>query len=125
MTQEEARELTADTDGLATYEYIANHIDDCEAEMGWLADNIIRVDLSGQFCASAARYLNAVGADKFAAQIKGLVSAAIGKDREHRYLADLAASIYGADYQERAQELSATDDNFRRLYKRLFPSSAL
>lgn len=121
MTQEDVKYLTADNDGLLTYEYIANHIDDCNDEIGWLTDNIIRVDLNGQFTASAARYLNAVDKQRYEPQIKSLVAAAIGKDREHRYLGDLIASIYGADYHEHAKELSSADDNFRRLYKRLFP----
>ena len=33
--------------------------------------------------------------------------------------------MYGPDYAERSEELSATDDNFRRIYKRLFPISAI
>lgn len=33
--------------------------------------------------------------------------------------------FYGADYAARADELSAADDNFRRIYKRLFPASAM
>ena len=121
MKAEDIKRLQNDVDGLLTYEYIANHVDDCEGDIQWLADNIIRVDLSGQFCASAARYLNTVDHAKFAPQVSALVAAAIGKDREHRYLPDLAAGIYGKDYQEHATELSAADDNFRRIYKRLFP----
>lgn len=122
MTNEEAKRLTSDPDGLLTYEYIANHIDSCDDDMTWLANNIIRVDLTGQFCASAARYLHAVDPSKYDEDVKTLVAATIGKDREHRYLADLLSGIYGADYKENAAELSATDDNFRRIFKRLFPS---
>ena len=33
--------------------------------------------------------------------------------------------FYGADYADRADELSAVDNNFRRIYKRLFPQSAI
>jgi len=51
------------------------------------------------------------------------VVASIEKDREHRYLPALIESLYGADYAERAAELSATDNNFRRIYKRLQPSA--
>lgn len=32
--------LSKDTDGLLTYEYIANHMGHCDDEMGELADNI-------------------------------------------------------------------------------------
>lgn len=121
MTKEDTKLLIEDSDGLLTYEYIANHIDDCDEDIEWLVDNIIRVDLSGQFTASAARYLHAVDSEKYSSEINSLVAAAIDKDREHRYLADLMASIYGTDYESRATELSATNDNFRRIYKRLFP----
>lgn len=55
--------------------------------------------------------------------IDRLVVASIEKDREHRYLPALIESLYGADYAERAAELSATDNNFRRIYKRLQPSA--
>lgn len=123
MTNEEVKHLSADPDGLLTYEYIANHIDNCDDDIDWLIDNVIRVDLSGQFTASAARYLHAIDADKYSPVISALVSATIGKDREHRYLADLLASIYGKDYIAHAKELSASDDNFRRIYKRLFPDA--
>lgn len=122
MTNEDVKRLTGDPDGLLTYEYIANHIENCDADIVWLAENIIRVDLTGQFCASAARYLHAVDSEKFDKEITTLVSATIGKDREHRYLADLMISLYGSEYQERAEELSSSDDNFRRIYKRLFPT---
>lgn len=122
MTNEDIKRLTSDPDGLLTYEYIANHIDDCDDDISWLTDNIIRVDLNGQFSASAARYLHAVDEEKYIGQISALVAAAIGKDREHRYLPDLMVSIYGPDYEARSHELLSTDDNFRRLYKRLYPT---
>lgn len=122
MTTEDAKRLTSDPDGLLTYEYIANHIDDCDQDLPWLVDNVVRVDLNGQFTASAARYLNAVDAEKYAPQVSTLVAATIGKDREHRYLAGILAGVYGADCHERAEELSKTDDNFRRIYKRLYPT---
>lgn len=122
MTNEDIKRLTSDPDGLLTYEYIANHIDDCDDDISWLTDNIIRVDLNGQFSASAARYLHAVDEEKYIGQISALVAAAIGKDREHRYLPDLMVSIYGPDYEARSHEFLSTDDNFRRLYKRLYPT---
>ena len=34
--------LNSDTDGLLTYEYIANHMGSCDEDMPVLADNIIR-----------------------------------------------------------------------------------
>ena len=50
------------------------------------------------------------------------MAATIDKDREHRYLADILTGIYGPDYASHAAALSASDDNFRRIYKRLFPN---
>lgn len=90
--------------------------------MPHLVENIITVDRTGQFAASAARYLHAIDADKYADAVRALVAAVIDKDREHRYLADVVIGIYGADYADRAAELSAVDDNFRRIYKRLHPN---
>lgn len=124
MDQDLKKQLSADPDGLLTYEYIANNIGLCDEIMGELIDNMILVDNSGQFVVSAARYLHAIDSERYAAQIDRLVASAIEKDREHRYLPTLIESLYGADYADRAEELSATSDNFRRLFKRLYPSSA-
>ena len=82
-----------------------------------LVDNIIAVDKNGQFVVSTARYLHAIDAKKYAPCIDKLVKAAIERDREHVYLGDLAA-----DYKDHAAALSAKDDNFRRIFKRLYPS---
>lgn len=119
-------ELKQDKDGLLTYEYIANHIDDLDNDdLDLLVDNMKTVDLSGQFLASAARYLHAIDASRYAQAIERLVAATIDKDREHRYLPDILNSIYGSDYQSHATELSQTDNNFRRIYKRLYPNSVI
>ncbi len=122
MTNDDIKHLHNDPDGLQTYEFIANNIESIDDVLDALVENIIRVDLSGQFTASAARYLHAIDPDKYATAISTLVAATIDKDREHRYLADVLQGIYGADYAEHAAELSASDDNFRRIYKRLFPN---
>ncbi len=119
------KQLDADPDGLATYEYIANHIENCADDMDALIDNMARVDLTGQFTISAARYLHAIDAEGFAPHIDRLVALGIDKDRERRYLGALLEQFYGADYAEKAAELSAADNNFRRIYKRLFPQSAI
>lgn len=113
--------LDTDTNGLLTYEYIANNMGSIDKEMGALVDNMILKDRTGQFVVSTARYLNAIDPEKYAASIDLLVKAAIAKDRDRVYLAYLASSLWGADYKEHAAELSATDDNFRRIYKRLYP----
>lgn len=121
MTTEDLKRLRQDPDGLLTYEYLANNIETCDDDIAQLTDNLTRVDHTGQFLASSARYLNAIDPDKYAEPIRRLVAATIDKDREHRYLPDILPAIYRADYRERAAELAKTDDNFRRIYKRLFP----
>lgn len=125
MEEDVKKRLASDPDGLLTYEYIANHIDTIEPELTWLVENMENVDLTGQFVISAARYLFAIDPIAFAPHIDKLIKAGIEKDREHRYLGDMLRQMYGADYAERADELSAIDDNFRRIYKRLYPSSAI
>ncbi len=125
MTEDDKKRLSNDPDGLQTYEYIANHIGTDALEIGWLTDNIIRVDGNGQFTGSAARYLNAIDANHFALEINRLIAATIDKDREHRYLLSLMQAIWGDNCEEHAQELSAVNDNFRRIYKRLYPTSAI
>lgn len=125
MTEDEKKRLALDADGLLTYEYIANHIGTCELDIEWLVDNMIRVDNNGQFTGSAARYLSAIDPQQFRPQIAALVAATIDKDREHRYLPALLLGIWGDDCEAHAAELSAADDNFRRIYKRLHPTSIL
>lgn len=120
MTNEEIKTLSKDPDGLLTYEYIANHIATCDSDMDLLVDNMIRVDRTGQFMASAARYLTAIDAEKYSASIDKLIAMVIEKDREHRYMGDLLQAIWGEDCLSHAEELSAKDDNFRRIYKRLY-----
>ena len=64
MTDEDIKKLRQDPDGLLTYEFLANHIGECgPVEIDSLIENMERVDLSGQFLASAARYLNAIDPD--------------------------------------------------------------
>jgi hypothetical protein len=112
--------LESDSNGLLTYEYIANNMGSIDDDMPELVDNMILKDRTGQFVVSTARYLNAIDREKYAASIDLLVKAAIAKDRDHVYLGYLATSLWGADYKEHAEELSATDDNFRRIFKRLY-----
>ena len=125
MDQELKKNLANDSDGLLTYEYIANHIGGCDEIMNDLVDNMVLVDSTGQFLVSAARYLYAIDPEKYLAHINKLIATAIEKDRERRYIGDLLQSIWGADYADRAAELSAADDNFRRIYKRMFPAAGL
>lgn len=123
MTAEDNKRLQKDPDGLLNYEYLANNIADIADDLPQIVENIRRVDRSGQFTASAARYLHAIDPQGFAETIRELVAATIDKDRERRYLPDILQGLYGPDCEARAAELSATDDNFRRIYKRLFPAN--
>lgn len=119
------KNLTGDRDGMATYDYIVNNVDTCIDFMPELVDNLRRADISGQFLASTARFLCAVDRDKFAGWIPPLVEGAIEKDRERRYIGSLLQAIWGADYKERAEELNASDDTFRRVYKRIYPGDGI
>ncbi len=123
MDPEQKKLLEKDDSGLLTYEYIANNIEseNLGEEIDFLIDNIIRVDRTGQFVVSTARYLNAIDKQVYSSQIDRLIKAEITVDRDRAYLASLAASIWGDDYKQRATELSLSDDNFRRIYKRLYP----
>ena len=125
MNEELKKKLSRDPNGLLTYEYIANNIDNVDDIMPELVQNMIDVDANGQFVASTARYLNAIDSEKYAEAIDRLVKAAIDKDRERCYLPDLIAALWGADDKERAAELSAESDNFRRIYKRLYPAMGI
>ena len=126
INQDELQQLGQDPDGLLTYEYIANHIDELDdVDLGALIDNMAKVDLSGQFLASAARYLHAIDSARYGDSVRRLVASTIDRDREHRYLPDILNGIYGEDYREHAAELSAADNNFRRIYKRLYPNSII
>lgn len=126
IDENDMQALRRDSDGLLTYEYIANHIDSLDSEdFERLTENMETVDRTGQFLASAARYLHAIDPEAYADTVRRMVAATIDKDREHRYLPDILNSIYGADYAQHAAELSASDNNFRRIYKRLYPNSII
>lgn len=122
---ETLKSLAGDKDGMATYDYIVNNVDTCIDSMPELYDNLRRVDISGQFLASTARFLCAIDREKFAAWITPLVEGAIEKDRERRYIGSLLQAIWGNDYKERADELKAADDTFRRIYKRIYPADGI
>lgn len=122
MDEELKKHLGKDPDGLLTYEYIANNIDGIDPVLPDLVDNMISVDPNGQFCVSAARYLHAIDPQRYGASVDRLIAAAIDKDRERAYIGQLLPDIWGADYKERAEELNAADNNFRRIYKRIYPT---
>lgn len=116
--------LAKDADGLATYDYMVNHVADCIDDMDYLTDNLLRVDQTGQFLASSARFLNSIDRETFAPWIGRLMEGAIEKDRERRYIWSLLEAVWGPDYMDRAQTLNQEDDNFRRIYKRIYPKLA-
>lgn len=125
MEEELKKHLSKDPDGLLTYEYIANNIDGIADILPELVDNMVCVDPNGQFCVSAARYLHAIDAVNYSQSVGCLIAAAIEKDRERAYIGQLLPDIWGADYAERVDELNAADDNFRRVYKRIYPKNSL
>lgn len=118
------KELTKDSDGMMTYDYIVNHVPDCLDDMDFLTDNLLRADSSGQFLASSARFLSSVDKTTFSPWICRLIEGAIDKDRERRYIWSLLEALWGPDYMEQADELKKSDDNFRRIYKRIYPHIA-
>ncbi len=121
MSNDIPKHVLRDPDGLVTYEYIANNIESLTSEnIQPLIDNLIKADTTGQFTASAARYLYAIDPSSFAAPINTLVAATIDRDRERRYIGTLLQAIWGNDYESHISELNITDDNFRRIYKRLY-----
>lgn len=125
MTQSDIKTLESDTDGLKTYEYLVNNIDNPDIDIDTVITRLCELDLNGQFMASASRYLFAIDPVRFEQQIRLLVSLTIDRDRDRAYIGDLITSLYGTDYREHAAELSSTDNNFRRMYKRLYPTSVI
>lgn len=117
--------LEEDADGMGTYEYIVNNVENCGEQMTLLVENLKRVDSSGQFLASTARFLMAVDSERFSEWLTPLVDATISKDREHRYISSLLEGIWGKDYKTKVEELVKADDNFRRIYKRVYPQSII
>lgn len=120
----ELKSLSKDNDGMSTYDYLVNHIPACIDHMDYITENLNRVDSTGQYLASSARFLFSVDRDTFSPWIGRLIEGAIEKDRERKYIGSLLEAIWGADYAERADTLRETDDNFRRIYKRIYPEKA-
>lgn len=117
--------LSQDTDGLLAYEYMANHIETISEFEDRLVDHLLKVDLTGQLLVSAARYLHAIDNDSHEKYINRLIDGAIDRDRERRYIPDLLSALWGPDYENNAEALSESDNNFRRIYKRVNPTSPL
>lgn len=114
------KNLDKEADGMTIYECIVNNAANCGAEMPELIYMLKNADHNGQFLSSLARYLAAVDRERFEPYLSQLLEGAIEKDRERRYIGSLLESLWGSDYRERAEELKEKDDNFRRIYKRIF-----
>lgn len=122
MTSKDTNSLQTASDGLSVYEFLANNIDSIdEADLDRVVDRLMQADITGQFCVSAARYLAAIDSSRYANPIDRLVKGAIDRDRERHYIGDLLESLWGKDYMACAARLIASDDNFRRIYKRVYP----
>lgn len=121
----QATDVKSDNEGMSSYEFLVNHINEDKEVINNAVSGIIKTDTSGQFSASAARFLAAVDHDSFSEEIDRLLKSTIEKDRDKHYLPDLLQGIWGNDYMARAEELRETDDNFRRIYKRVHPAGII
>lgn len=125
MLEKEIKELEKDIDGLRTYEFLVNNLESLDNEqLTAIVDRLATVDHSGQYLASGVRYMNGVDKVKYSDHIKRMTALTIDRDREHKFIGDLILNLYGANYYDRTTEF-ANDDNFRRMYKRLYPDGAL
>ncbi|MBD5304085.1 MAG: hypothetical protein K2G53_10310 [Muribaculaceae bacterium] len=122
---EENKITIPEEEGMRIYEYIVDNAENEELLMGDLVMKLRNADTTGQFLCSTARYLAAVDRERFCDWIAPLVEGAIEKDRDRRYIGSLLEALWGVDYKDRAEDLKQTDDNFRRIYKRLYDSSAM
>lgn len=111
--------------GLEAYQYIVDNCETCGDGMSECIARLRSVDSTGQFLASTARYLVALDREKFEPWLTPLIEGAIEKDREHRYIGSLLQAIWGDDYMEHADDLKETDNNFRRIFKRIYPEAPL
>lgn len=114
------KHLLVDSDGMDTYDYLVNHIARLDGDISPYIENIHRVDRTGQFLASTARFLAAVNQSYFENEIGQLIEYAIEKDRDRKYIGSLLQAIWGDNYEDRAEELCMCDDNFRRIYRRIY-----
>ncbi len=106
--------------GMEFYDRLVNNLPSIETELPSLIDRMAQVDDTGQFLCSSARFLGAIDREYYAPFINMLVEKAIGKDRERRYIGSLLKALWGDDFMQRADELREKDDNFRRIYKRVY-----
>ncbi len=115
---------SADEVGMEIYEYIVDNAETPDFNLDECVNKLSEVDMSGQFLCSTARYLAAVDRNRYEKWIAPLVEAAINKDKDRNYIGSLLQALWGEDYKERATALCESDNNFRRIYKRIFPTGA-
>ncbi|MBD5205434.1 MAG: hypothetical protein HDS71_02065 [Bacteroidales bacterium] len=111
--------------GLEAYQLIVDNCETCGDELSEYVARLRSVDNSGQFLTSAAIYLAALDRDKFNPWLTPIIEGAIEKDRERRYIGSLLQAIWGEDFMDNVEKLSETDNNFRRIYKRIYPDTPL
>lgn len=121
----QASDVMPSHDGMTAYEFLVNNINSDKQLIDNAVDSIVNNDTTGQFSASAARFLAAIDPESFSVEIDHLLKSAIDKDRDKHYLPDLLQGIWGKDYMARADILRETDDNFRRIYKRVHPAGII
>ena len=107
--------------GMELYEYIVDNVDALPESPDEIVAKLRAVDNSGQFFASTARFLAAVDRERYEKWLTPLIEGAIERDRERRYIGSLLEAIWGADYEDRLEHLRQTDNNFRRIYRRIHP----
>jgi len=112
-------------DGMAAYESLVNSVGADSTLIHNAVSDIIATDASGQFSASAARFLAALDREGYAPEIDLLLAAVIDKDRGKQYMPDLLPAVWGDDYMLHADELRERDDNFRRIFKRVHPAGII
>lgn len=109
--------------GMELYDRLVNNLATIEPDLHSLIEDMAQVDDTGQFLCSSARFLSAIDRDHYAPYISVLVDKAINKDRERRYIGSLLQALWGEDFLQRADQLREQDDNFRRIYKRVYKST--
>lgn len=113
--------MDAQDKAMGVYERIVNAESTTPEQLPELAAELIACDDSGQYLCSSARYLGALNAEGYAPLINRLVASAIERDREHKYISQLLPALWGDDFMEKATSLRLSDDNFRRIFKRIYP----
>lgn len=120
MAQDNTNELP-ENKGMEIYEYIVDNVETLPETPDDTVTKLKAADNSGQFLASTARFLAAVDRERYEKWLTPLIEAAIERDRERRYIGSLREAIWGEGYEEHVDELKQSDNNFRRIYRRIHP----